>query len=95
MDEAAFPPDNLAALYTHGGLCAAVASFPAFFRGLVLTARLLSEFEGLPTRELRRFELVDAEGQYVQLGDKKGAVSLVADLAPTTAGKKENAGQQH
>ncbi len=61
----------------------------------MLTAAAPVEFEGLPTRELRRFELVDAEGRYVQLSNKKGAISLVADLAPTTAGKKENAGQQH
>jgi hypothetical protein len=48
--------------------------------------------DGLPTRELRRFELVDAEGRYVQMRHT-GTIALVGELPPTTSGKKENSGE--
>jgi hypothetical protein len=55
---------------------------------------LFPEFEGLPSRELRRFELFDSDGRYAQLSSYQGTVSIIGEIPPTTSGKKEDPGEE-
>jgi hypothetical protein len=48
--------------------------------------------EGLPERELKRFEVHDGNDYYASLlGGDTGALHIVGELVPSSAGKKDNA----